>query len=396
MGARSRGQKRIVWITDLVVDTDVHRTSRIEMLRHLAEIGYETHLFAVWSKRPPASNNGVHMECVPLRYFPLIQPLVFSVLLFFIVPVYALLKKPRYVIVSPGPSILVFVWKLLLSKCLKSKIILDIRSTPVETTGWRGHLKEFMFDLSVMVARSVFDGFTIITAKMRDEIATRYNMDKDSFGVWSSGVSTQIFQPDRYSGDATRLRGENGLNGRFVVFYHGSLGIRRGIIETVESIDIVKSKCDDLVLFVLGKGKALPIIQRLIREKGLQNRVILHDIVDYKKVPEYIAMTDVAIVPLPNIKDWIHSSPLKLLEYMSMAKPVIVTDIAANRSIVGNSECGIYAQSANPEDIAKAILYSHTMRHMLKTWGAAGRRIVEEKYDWNRVAQCLDAYLSDC
>jgi glycosyltransferase involved in cell wall biosynthesis len=389
-----RSRKVIVWIVSLVIDTDVCRTAQIEILNHLSKIGYGTDLFAMWSKRPYPIKNGVHVDCIPLRYFPVIQPLLFSILLFFLVPVYALVKRPRYIIVSPGPPVLVFVWKLLLSKFLKSKIILDIRSTPVETTGWRGHLQEFMFDLSVIIARSVFDGFTIITTGMRDEVAKRYNMDPDAFGVWTSGVSTQTFQPDRYSNHATRLREENGLSGKFIVFYHGSLGMRRGIIETVKSIDIVKSKCDDLVLFLLGKGPALPIIQRLIDEKGLQGRVFIHDVVDYDEVPKYIAMADVAIVPLPNITDWINQSPLKLLEYMAMAKPVIITDIPANRSFVGDSECGLYARSANPEDIAKAIVHSYTLKHELKARGAAGRVIVEEKCDWKLMADCLDRYLA--
>lgn len=397
MRARSCGQKkkRIVWISPLVVDTDVHRTSRLEMLRHLSEIGYETHLFAMRSKRAPANNNGVHVDYVPLRCLPMVQRFLFSVILFLVTPAYALVRKPTYVIVSPGTSIPVLVWKLLLSKCLKSKTILDIRSTSVEKTGWLGHVQDFMFDLGVMFARSVADGFTIITAQMRDEVATRYGISADSFGIWTSGVSTRFFRPDMYSDDARRLREENGLNGKFVVFYHGSLGMRRGIIETVESIDIVKNRCDDVVLFVLGSGAAQPIIQRLIREKGLQGRVMLNDVVDYEEVPRYIAMADVAIVPLPNMKDWIHQCPLKLLEYMAMAKPVVITDIPANRSIVGDSECGIYVRSTNPEDIAEAILYSHVMRDRLSAWGAAGRAIVQERYDWKRVAQCLDEYLTN-
>jgi glycosyltransferase involved in cell wall biosynthesis len=80
---------------------------------------------------------------------------------------------------------------------------------------------------------------------------------------------------------------------------------------------------------------------------------------------------------------------------MAMAKPIIITDVPANRSIVGDSECGIYTPSANPEDIANAILYSHTMKHELKGWGTAGRAIVEEKYDWKRVAECLNQYLTN-
>ena len=395
--------RTIVWITDVILDAKA-RPDVLEILSHLAQRGFDVHLIAIRSKkRCPLNYSGVHIRSFPLRYAPVIQAYLFLGILLVFLPIYVLLKRPRFVITTPGPFVFAaFMWKPFLSGCLKVKTILDIRSTPVESSqpvgsiGRLAYPRRVMFDLSVHMAKRMFEGLTIITPGMKQEIATRFRIREELIRVWSVGVSTKLFEPSKYADEAARLREQNGLNGKFVVIYHGSLGLGRGVVETVRSIDMLKSRCDDVVLFLLGNGRAIPAILALVREKGLHKRVMIHDAVDYEDVPKYIAMSDVGIVPLPNIPEWIHQCPLKLLEYMAMEKPVIITDIQANRDIVGDSICGIYVQSSKPEQIAKAILYSRSMRDRLRQWGSYGRAIVRDKYDWERVAehleQCLASY----
>jgi len=395
--ALSQQSKKIVWITELILDTHVHRTSRIEILRHLAERGYEVHLLAIWSKkRYSISDPNVHICCFPLRYAPLVQAYFFSAMLFLFLPVFVLLKKPQFIIAEPGPSILAFMWKPLLSSCLRLKVILDIRSTPVESSGWLGSLKALMFNISVLIAKRIFDGLTIITTPMKEEISRKFHIDPESIGVWTSGVSTTLFEPTKYVNEGLQLRDENALTGKFVVFYHGALTLHRGIIESVKSIEILKSKYDDIVFFLLGNGPALPVIRTLIQENCLQDKVIVHDVVNYTDVPKYIAMSDVGIVPLPDIPDWRYQCPLNLLEYLAMEKTAIITDIPGNRAIVGESKCGIYIPSADPGEIAEAIAYLRNEKKMLKEWGSCGRAIVKEKYDWRKVAEHLEDYLAKC
>ena len=69
--------------------------------------------------------------------------------------------------------------------------------------------------------------------------------------------------------------------------------------------------------------------------------------VDYEDVPKYISMSDVAIIPLPDMHYWRSQSPLKLLEYLAMTKTVIISDIPAHRAVIGDA-CGIYSPSLHP------------------------------------------------
>lgn len=389
-------RKRVVWITDLNLDRHVHGTSRIEILRHLADRGYDVQLLAIRSRSfQRREQHNVDIRCVPLRYVPLVQASFFSFILFFFLPLYAVLKKPDFIITEPGPSILAFAWKPFLS-FLGTRVILDVRSTPVEVRGRLASVQAFVFRVSIMIADRLFDGMTAITRLMKQEIARQFCMDLGSIGVWTDGVSTRLFDPTKYRNDRLQLRNENHLGSAFVVLYHGAMSPHRGIIESVESIGLLKGRHSDIVLFLLGSGPAVSQIRRIARERRLEDKVKLHDIVPYRDVPKYIAMSDVGIVPLPDQSDWRYQCPLKLLEYLAMEKPVVMTDIPCNREIVGDSRCGIYIPTASPKAIAEGIASAREHRTMLKEWGREGRVIVKEKYDWVKVAGQLDGYLTRC
>jgi glycosyltransferase involved in cell wall biosynthesis len=105
-------------------------------------------------------------------------------------------------------------------------------------------------------------------------------------------------------------------------------------------------------------------------------------------------MCDLGIVPLPNIPDWRYQCPLKLIEYLSMEKPVVVTDIPANREVTGESDFAIYVSSADPEEFAKAIKYAYDNRVRLEEAGVAGREIIEDRYNWRKIAQEFEHYLT--
>jgi glycosyltransferase involved in cell wall biosynthesis len=75
-----------------------------------------------------------------------------------------------------------------------------------------------------------------------------------------------------------------------------------------------------------------------------------------------------------------------------MEKPVIVTDIPCNRSIVGESECAKYVSDADPHEFGEAIKYFHDRRKTLEKLRPSCRSI-GEKYDWSNIAESLEEFL---
>ena len=388
-------EKKVIWWKPTSGDRALHKLADLEIVKQLAKRSYSIHVIVPTTneKLTISKTSQVHIICIRMKYLPLILPLARSILLFFLFPIYIIAFQPDFIIGEPDVSILSFIPTIILSRLKKIKLILDIRSVPVETVGFLGSMMHLWFTVSIMLARKYFDGITIITSLMRTEICSRFQINPKKVGVWTSGVSTRLFNPSKYISARSEFKRKLGLTGKFVVLYHGIFSATRGLTQTIEAIRILKRTYPNTALLLLGRGPTIPKLRCLIRKENLQNNVIIHNPVDQAEVPKFISMCDVGIVPLPNNPYWRHQSPLKLLEYLAMEKVVIVTDIPAHRVIIGENKCGIYVSSAQPLEIAKAIEYAYGNAGDLKKWGKTGRKIIEERYTWEKVALDLEDYM---
>ena len=393
--------KKIVWTSPLILDLHLHKTTQLEILKNLSKRGHNVLLIGMRSKgtfktRDNISNSSFKLPNLllfPIRYFPIIAPAMYAFVLSIFLPLYIARFDPDFIIMEPDILVTASLSSIIVSKFKKTKFVLDIRTVPVAVQGLRGDLKILWFNVSVLIAKRLFSGITIITPMMKKEICEKFSIKSSKIGVWTSGVSTTLFDPDACRIQGNELKAKLGLSGKFVVFYHGNLSPTRGITETIEATKIIAKKYSEVVLFLLGSGSFASHLKSSIKQENIQNNVIIHDAVDYEQVPKFISMCDVCIIPLPDYPYWRSQSPLKLFEYLSMEKTVIATDLPSHRSVLGNQECGIYLSSANPEVIAKAIEFAVVNKDKLRDWGKVGRTIVLRNYTWEKVAQDFQSYL---
>jgi glycosyltransferase involved in cell wall biosynthesis len=392
---RNDGLKgKIVFVSSSILDVDFFESSTVEILANLSKRGYSTYFVATRSKNVgQIKSSHVHVTQVPLRYVPVVSNVMYALVLVFLFPLYIVFYKSDFVVTHPDVSTISSMPWLFLRKFFRARFILDIRSTPVETRGLQGFLQESLFATSIIIAKKFFNGMTTITDLMKEEVCGDFSIPPNNVGVWTSGVSTTLFRPEGYLAESVDLKKRLGLSRKFVVFYHGGLRRTGGLIEVVESMKMIKKTGLSIVLFLLGAGQIAEVLENLVQSEALEDLVTIHEPVDYLEVPKYIGMSDVCIIPLPYNPYWRFQSPLKLLEYMAMEKVVIATDIPAHRLIMGEANCGVYISSATPSEIEKSIVFAYHNRDKLQDWGKVGRKIIEEKYTWEKVADELEDYL---
>ena len=230
-------QRKILWIDPLILDAGLHKADFLDILTALAERGYHSCLIAIRSRKIFRfdENPRIRVVSIPLGNVPVFSRVMFAITLFFLLPIYVIIFKPDFIILRPDMSIPILILELLFCRLKKVKLILDIRSTPVETGGFRGFLQKFWFAPSILVAKKLFNGMTIITPLMKREVCESFHINPNKLGVWTSGVSTTLFNPRTYISESTELKRKLGLSGKFVVFYHGVFTASRGLTETIKA-----------------------------------------------------------------------------------------------------------------------------------------------------------------
>lgn len=284
-----------------------------------------------------------------------------------------------------------FFWKKILGRKLP-KFVLDIRSIVTDDPVYIKHLQRKMrFWFSVKFAFCYFDGLTMITKIMKKDIQNVVNNFNKKIGIWSSGVNPDMFDPEKAIDISDKLK----INNRFVIMYHGVFSFQRGLQQAIKAIKIVKKYHPEVLFLLLGKGRAKAELEKLINNLNLQNNIMIHDAVSYEHVPDYIKSAKVGLLPFPDIHAWNTSSPIKLTEYLSMGKPVIVTDIEAHREALGNLKCGIFVKDHQPENIAKGIFKIINSRSELHELGKIARSAALEKFTLEQQALKIKKFFNE-
>ncbi len=203
-----------------------------------------------------------------------------------------------------------------------------------------------------------------------------------------SGVNIDLFKPEK-SNDFEKQKDE-----KFIVMYHGVIAERRALSETIEAMAMVHKSLPNICFFILGHGLIRDNLLALVEKLNLKSTVQLHDKVSYNDIPGYIEKADVGIIPLPDEPCWQVSSPLKLFEYMAMAKPVIVSSIEAHVSVLKDCPAVVFLKSSSPTDIASGIIQAYENRDQLRHLAMENRNRVVKQYTWQRQALELEKFIN--
>ena len=265
---------------------------------------------------------------------------------------------------------------LILSRRIFSRspvLLLRVPTNPVETSGHlRGLRLSFLYTLSIKIAAVLFDKILFISPMLGQLYSHQLGIPRNKIAVWPSPVDTLVFAP-RSKAKTKYLREQLGLTARLGVLYHGLLTRGRGIMDVVEAFKLLKEMSVDASLILLGDGPLRGHISRYVQANRLEKTIQMCGPVEYVQVPDYVAACDVGIVALPDHPWWRYQCPTKVLENLAMNKPLIISDIPANRWIVRDAPVALYLKGTSPHDIADGVRSFMVNRDTLDP--SLGRRI---------------------
>ena len=107
----------------------------------------------------------------------------------------------------------------------------------------------------------------------------------------------------------------------------------------------------------------------------------------FEKVPEFLAIADVVVVPQRKNLATEGQFPAKIFDAMAMAKPIISTDVNDISEVL--NDCGIIIESGDVNNLKKSIEYILDGRDRAKEMGIRARKKCIEKYSWDVMEKLL-------
>lgn len=195
--------------------------------------------------------------------------------------------------------------------------------------------------------------------------------------VVPNGVNPQRFAPD--------VRPALSFGpAAFVVGFVGSLKPWHGLGTLADAFALLARRLSVARLLIVGDGPERASLVRQLEGHGLRDRVHLTGAVRPESVPNYLTTMHAAVAPYEPASDN-YFSPLKVVEYMAAARPVVASSVGELQSLVRDGTTGLLVPPGSPAALAEALGRLHSDRVLSQRLGTAARAEVCLTRTWEKV-----------
>ena len=140
----------------------------------------------------------------------------------------------------------------------------------------------------------------------------------------------------------------------FVMCYPGTLSWHQGIDLAVEAMALLRDDIPELRLQLIGDGPEREKLKRLIRERGLEDRISLTGLIPMEEVAEIMSRIDLGIVPKRADSFGNEAFSTKIMEFMAMNVPVLASRTRVDEYYFHDGIVQFF-ESGNVRDLADKI-----------------------------------------
>jgi glycosyltransferase involved in cell wall biosynthesis len=186
------------------------------------------------------------------------------------------------------------------------------------------------------------------------------------------GVDTSLFKP----------RNTARTNERFTILCVASLEIHKGQKYLIEACAELCRRGLDFRCLLVGEGEDRPLLERQIRELGLEQRVQLLGRQPRHWVLELMAEADVlTLQSIMTPSGMSEGVPVSLMEAMASGVPVIASSIRGIPELVEHGRTGLLVSHSDAAALAEALMTIYTSPELARELAVRGREKVIREFD---------------
>ncbi|MEM4271375.1 MAG: glycosyltransferase family 4 protein [Candidatus Pacearchaeota archaeon] len=248
------------------------------------------------------------------------------------------------------PDFLVFA--TIIPKLKGAKIILDIHDILPEfyVSKFNTHKKALFYKLIILIEKmSVsFSDHIIVSNHLWQKTLISRSVKNEKCTVILNYPNSSLSSKQNQNSECVN-------NEKFLLFYPGSLNWHQGVDIAVRSFAIVKDQIPGSEFHIYGDGPSKNYLLDLVKQLNMEKCVIFKNPVPHDRVSDILLNANLGIVPKRADVFGNEAFSTKILEFMALGIPVLVSDTKIDKFYF-NESLVMFFKSGDEKDLAEKII----------------------------------------
>lgn len=165
---------------------------------------------------------------------------------------------------------------------------------------------------------------------------------------------------------------------KFIIGFTGILRPWHGLELLIDAVARMLTREAKVFLLIVGDGPHRQPLEQRVTALELAGSVCITGRVPHENVPEYVSLFDAAVSPRATF----YASPMKVIEYMALGKPVVVPRTPNFLDIIDDGVNGVTFEDGSVAALENALLALAASPKNCRDIGFHGRQKVETRLNW--------------
>lgn len=175
----------------------------------------------------------------------------------------------------------------------------------------------------------------------------------------------------------------------FVLLYLGDTHIRRGLQTAIAAIPALSKQIPNLKLVIVGSNTTDTLLKKHVAQLGVEAFVDFEGWQNVALFPSYIEASTLCLSPLHRNVQHDVAYANKLFQYMSFAKPLLVSDAIAQKNLIQRVGSGFVHRERDVTDFVDKVLALEKDPLLCAAMGKRGKAFIENEFCWEKASQNL-------
>jgi len=179
-----------------------------------------------------------------------------------------------------------------------------------------------------------------------------------------------------------------GKNCKVAIYMGTMVKVRRLDFILEAFVHVLAQEKNALLLMVGGDDEDVVALKAVAEDLGVASSVVFTGLVEMQEAWSYVLASDICLSPFRPSPILDSTSPTKVVEYLALAKPVVVNDHPDQSQVIGESGAGVVTEYS-PKAFAQGILELFQQPEQWAKMGQDGKAYVQNTRNYDVIAQSV-------